>query len=42
MAAKAEQKQTGFSSMFASLMAPTCRLSHLQKNPAFRIKKTLP
>ena len=32
MAAKAEQKQTGFRSVFASLLAPTCRMSHSQKS----------
>ena len=38
MAAKAEQKQIGFRSIFASLMAPTCRMSHLQKS-CFSVKK---
>ena len=32
MAAKAEQKHTGFRSIFVSLMAPTCRMSRSQKS----------
>ena len=38
MAAKAEQKQTGFRSISASLMAPTCRVSRSQKS-SFSVRK---
>ena len=38
MASKAEQKQTGFRSIFASLIAPTCLISYSQKF-YFSVKK---
>lgn len=38
MVSKAERKQTGFRSIFASLMAPTWRMPHSKKS-CFLVKK---
>ena len=39
MAAKAEQKQTSFRSIFALPIAPSCLMSHLQKVLLFGLKR---
>ena len=39
MSAKAKQEQTGFRNIFASLIAPTLRMSHLQKFLLFGLKR---